>query len=320
MTYQKLQKGDIVDIVAPSFSREVDLRKIEKFVRGFGFTPRIQDNMLAPGADPFAANTDEIRFEQLKRAIYAEDSKVIWAFRGGYGAGRLIPKLLELPLPAHPKILVGFSDITALHILCIQKYGWSTVHGRALSEFLVRNPHSDEVLAMKKVLFGEDKAVFSDLRLLNNDSLKGKKINIENVNGDIDFRQEIRAEVVGGNLALIQTSLGTQWQFNADNKIVLLEDVGERGYRIDRMLAHLTQAGIFDKALAVIVGDVICEPENDGTMLCDQAISRFADSLDIPVLSCPQVGHGKYNWPIPLNMTAVLTLGSSSTLVIDTFS
>ncbi len=320
MTYQKLQKGDIVDIVAPSSSRKVDLREIEEVVRSFGLTPRIQDNMIASGADPFSANTDEIRFEQLKQAIYAEDSKVIWAFRGGYGAGRLIPRLLELPLPAHPKILVGFSDITALHILCNQKYGWSTVHGRTLSEFLVRNPHSDEVLAMKKVLFGEDKAVFSDLRLLNGDSLKSKKINIENVNGDIDFRQEIRAEVVGGNLALIQTSLGTPWQFSADNKIVLLEDVDERGYSIDRMLAHLTQSGIFDNALAVIIGDIICRPESDGTMLCDQAISRFADSLDIPVLFCAQVGHGEYNWPIPLNMTAVLTLGGSSTLVIDTFS
>ena len=319
MTYQKLQSGDIVDIIAPSSARDVDLKAIADIVRGFGLTPRIQDNMLAPGADPFSANTDEIRFEQLKQAIYAKDSKAIWAFRGGYGAGRLIPKLLELPLPTHSKILIGYSDITALHILCTQKYGWSTIHGRTLSEFVARKPHEEEIVALKEVLFGKDKVEFNNLILLNEASLSHKEISIENTNGSIEFKQEIKSEVVGGNLALIQTSLATPWQFNADNKIVLLEDVGEKGYRIDRMLAHLTQAGIFDKALAVIIGDVICEPEKDGTMLCDQAIARFADSLNIPVLSCTQIGHGEYNWPVPLNMPAVLTLGDLPTLVIDTF-
>ncbi len=320
MTYQKLQKGDIVDIIAPSSARDVNLTAIAEIVRSFGLTPRIHDNMIKFGADPFSANTEEIRFEQLKQAIYAEDSKVIWTFRGGYGASRLIPELLKLPLPTHPKILIGYSDATALHILCIQKYGWSTIHGRTLSEFVARKLHLEEVSAMKKVLFGEDKTVFNNLKLLNEASLNHKEISIKNISGDVAFTQEIRSEVVGGNLALIQVSLGTPWQFNADNKIILLEDTGEKGYSIDRMLVHLAQAGIFDKALAVIIGDVTCEPEKDGTMLCDQAISRFADSLNIPVLSCPQVGHGEYNWPIPFNMPAVLTLGNSPTLVIDTFS
>jgi muramoyltetrapeptide carboxypeptidase len=229
---------------------------------------------------------------------------VIWAFRGGYGAGRLIPSLHELPLPMYPKILIGYSDITALHIICTQKYGWSTLHGRTLSEFIVRKTNEAEISAMKEALFGRVKATFNNLKLLNTVNLSDK---------------EIKSEVVGGNLALIQTSLGTPWQFNADNKIVLLEDVDERGYSIDRMLTHLTHAGIFDKALAVMIGDIMCNPEKDGTMLCDMAVARFANSLNIPVLSCSQVGHGEYNWPVPFNMPAILTLGELPTLVIDTF-
>ena len=304
MTYRKLQNGDIVDIIAPSSSKDVDLKAIADIVRGFGLTPRIPDNMLLSGVDPFSANTDEFRFNQLKQAIYTEDSKVIWAFRGGYGAGRLIPSLHELPLPMYPKILIGYSDITALHIICTQKYGWSTLHGRTLSEFIVRKTNEAEISAMKEALFGRVKATFNNLKLLNTVNLSDK---------------EIKSEVVGGNLALIQTSLGTPWQFNADNKIVLLEDVDERGYSIDRMLTHLTHAGIFDKALAVMIGDILCNPEKDGTMLCDMAVARFANSLNIPVLSCSQVGHGEYNWPVPFNMPAILTLGELPTLVIDTF-
>ncbi|MEI6187830.1 MAG: LD-carboxypeptidase [Alphaproteobacteria bacterium] len=304
MTYRKLQNGDIVDIIAPSSSKDVDLKAIADIVRGFGLTPRIPDNMLLSGVDPFSANTDEFRFNQLKQAIYTEDSKVIWAFRGGYGAGRLIPSLHELPLPMYPKILIGYSDITALHIICTQKYGWSTLHGRTLSEFIVRKTNEAEISAMKEALFGRVKATFNNLKLLNTVNLSDK---------------EIKSEVVGGNLALIQTSLGTPWQFNADNKIVLLEDVDERGYSIDRMLTHLTHAGIFDKALAVMIGDIMCNPEKDGTMLCDMAVARFANSLNIPVLSCSQVGHGEYNWPVPFNMPAILTLGELPTLVIDTF-
>jgi muramoyltetrapeptide carboxypeptidase len=304
MTYRKLQNGDIVDIIAPSSSKDVDLKAIADIVRGFGLTPRIPDNMLLSGVDPFSANTDEFRFNQLKQAIYTEDSKVIWAFRGGYGAGRLIPSLHELPLPMYPKILIGYSDITPLHIICTQKYGWSTLHGRTLSEFIVRKTNEAEISAMKEALFGRVKATFNNLKLLNTVNLSDK---------------EIKSEVVGGNLALIQTSLGTPWQFNADNKIVLLEDVDERGYSIDRMLTHLTHAGIFDKALAVMIGDIMCNPEKDGTMLCDMAVARFANSLNIPVLSCSQVGHGEYNWPVPFNMPAILTLGELPTLVIDTF-
>jgi muramoyltetrapeptide carboxypeptidase len=204
----------------------------------------------------------------------------------------------------YPKILIGYSDITALHIICTQKYGWSTLHGRTLSEFIVRKTNEAEISAMKEALFGRVKATFNNLKLLNTVNLSDK---------------EIKSEVVGGNLALIQTSLGTPWQFNADNKIVLLEDVDERGYSIDRMLTHLTHAGIFDKALAVMIGDIMCNPEKDGTMLCDMAVARFANSLNIPVLSCSQVGHGEYNWPVPFNMPAILTLGELPTLVIDTF-
>jgi muramoyltetrapeptide carboxypeptidase len=304
MTYQKLKNGDVVDIIAPSSSRDIDLKAVENIVRGFNLIPRIQNNIIARGADFFSANTDEIRFDQLKQAIYAKDSKLIWSFRGGYGATRLIPKLLNLPLPIYPKILIGYSDITALHILCTQRYGWSTLHGRTLSEFVARDTDKAEISAMKEVLFGQNKVVFNNLKPLNKIALIDK---------------EIKSEVIGGNLALIQTSLGTSWQFNADHKIILLEDVDERGYSIDRMLTHLSQAGIFDKTLAVIIGDIMCNPEKDGTILCDQAIARFANSLNIPVLSCPRIGHGKYNWPVPFNMAALLTLGKIPTLTIDTF-
>ena len=304
MVYQKLQQGDLVDVIAPSYGREVGMHLVEQQIRDFGFVPRIPSDMLVVNADPFCANNDEARFEQLKTAIYAEDSKIIWAFRGGYGATRLIPRLLELPVPAQPKILIGYSDITALHIVLIQKFGWSTIHGRTISEYVARDTDIEEVMMMKQLLCSDIPVVFSSLVPLNQVA---------------KIQRIVKSEVIGGNICLIQNSLGTDWQLQTKDKIILLEDIEERGYRIDRMLVQLTQAGIFKEAKAVIIGDIICAKERDGSELCDQAVSRFAQQLNIPVLSCPQIGHGPYNMPVPMNMPAVLHLGESPTLEIEVF-
>jgi muramoyltetrapeptide carboxypeptidase len=305
MVYQKLQSGDIVDVVAPSYGRDIDLNSIAQVIRNMGFVPRIPDNMIVKGADLFCANTDEVRFEQLKQAIFAEDSKIIWAFRGGYGAARLIPKLLELPCPAKPKIFIGHSDMTVFHIFFTQQYGWSTIHGRTISEFVARNTPPEEVENTLDILFARKPTTI----------LKGLKP----LNKAAKASQSIEAKIIGGCISLIQTSIGTDWQLNSAGKIVLLEDVDERGYRIDRMLEHIMQAKILKQARAIIVGDIICGKEADGSQLCTDAIQRWAESINIPVISCPQVGHGDHNWPVPMNMTARLVLGEVPTLEIETF-
>ncbi len=306
MTYQKLKSDDVVEVVAPSYGGEIDLKLIAQAIKDLGLIPRVHSHMLAPGMHPFSANTDEQRFEQLRQAIYAEDSKVIWAFRGGYGTTCLMTKLQKLPCPVQPKILIGYSDITPLHIFFTQQFGWSTIHGRTISEFISRDTSALEINRMKEVLFGtKPTTVFVNLKPLNWFAAQEKTVT---------------SEVIGGCLTLIQTSLGTEWEIKLVNKILLLEDVGERGYNIDRMLTHIKQSGVLDEVKAIIVGDIICKKEENGNELCEEAINRFAQSLNIPVVSCAQIGHGAVNLPVPMNMPATLKLGNTVTLEIDTFS
>jgi muramoyltetrapeptide carboxypeptidase len=127
----------------------------------------------------------------------------------------------------------------------------------------------------------------------------------------------LEAKIVGGNLSIVQTSIGTDWQIDASDKILFLEDVSERGYRIDRMLNHLKQAGIMSNVKAVILGDFTDSKEKDGSDLVDLAIADFAAKVTFPVFRTPEIGHNAANRPLPLNTKARLTGGISPSLSVD---
>ena len=114
-TWSALEPGDIVDIVAPSSGSDREgLQQAMSFIRSLDLVPRFQKGIF--GADLLCASTDENRFKQLKKAIAAKDSKVIWCLRGGYGSARLLPMLDKLKAPKTAKLLIGYSDITHLHM------------------------------------------------------------------------------------------------------------------------------------------------------------------------------------------------------------
>lgn len=119
----------------------------------------------------------------------------------------------------------------------------------------------------------------------------------------------LHASVTGGNLCLVQTSLGTNWQVDARKKILFLEEVGERGYRIDRMLEQLQQANVFKGTRAIIFGDFLEGEEPDGSSLVNPVLKRFAQRLDLPVIQIKGIGHGHVNFPLPLGTKATLQLG-----------
>lgn len=300
-----LKKDDIIDVVAPSCADfEVSINQIREFIESLGYKARVPVNLQVEGEDIFSANSQEIRSRHLVDALKSEDSKVIWIFRGGYGATKLIPELDKYNFSSNPKTIIGFSDITALAIYFEVKYDWNFIHGRMISSHVKSRYTPKEFNIMKGFLSDEwDKIEYKF------DSLNAKAK--ENIS--------IKSEITGGNLALIQCSLGTNWQIDARNKILFLEDVGERGYRIDRMLEHLKQAGVFNNIRALIFGDITCAPEPNGELLCDAAISRFIarEMQDIPVFSSKMFGHGSINYPLIFNIEVQLTMGDAATLVFE---
>ncbi len=284
-----LKPGDSVEIIAPaSRCSDKDLTNLKGLLESWQLNCIIADNIF--GSDLLCANTDEARFKSLKNALKNTKTKAIICARGGYGSMRLIPELAKITPPVSPKLFVGMSDITALNLYLQQQWQWPTLHGAlSIDKF---SPAS--IAAVKSILFGEVPHV----------EFSGSPLN-----AFAEKNHAIEASVTGGNLCLVQTSIGTAWQMNADNKIILLEEIGERGYRVDRMLEHLHQANIFKDASAIVFGDLLEGKESDGSSLIEPVLKRFAQTCKIPVVKINGVGHGHVNFPVPLGTKAKLQLG-----------
>lgn len=294
----KLKPGDSIEIIAPASrcSDEV-IDDLKALLTSWELNCIVNDRIF--GNDLLCANTDEIRFKSLKNALQHSETKAIICARGGYGSMRLIPALREITPPISPKLFIGMSDTTALHLFLEQQWQWPTIHGS-----LARDKFSPESIAsLKTILFGEVEQV----------ERFGLPLNVHAEKNKI-----IEATITGGNLSLVQTSIGTVWQMNGKNKFIFLEEIGERGYRVDRMLEHLCQATIFEKATAIFFGDFTEGNEPNGSSLLQPVLERFAQSCKIPVVQITGIGHAYTNLPLPLGTRAQLHMGSKIRLVCFT--
>lgn len=299
-----LKPGDIVDIVAPGFAPTVEeLDSGIRFLEGWGLVPRLPRNIR--GKDILCSNCDEVRFQHLKEALYAKDSKAIWCVRGGYGSLRLIPHLLKLKRPrTRPKLFIGLSDITSLHAFLNQRWGWPTVHGPLLERLGQGAALPKYERELKKFVFGEMTTIrFSKLKALNEAAQKDGVV---------------RGRVSGGNLIVLQSSLGTKASWQTEGRILFFEDVGERGYRIDRVLEQFSQAGLFKRAKAIVFGQFTESHERDGRDLVPLVIKRFAQTVKIPVFSGLESGHDIIQRPVPFETPSLLRLGKRGELHCET--
>lgn len=290
-----LNPGDSVNIIAPaSRCTTPQLKALTTLLESWQLHCIIADDIF--GEDPFCANTDEIRLAQLVDALTNTKSKAIICARGGYGSMRLIPALANVTSSQHPKLFVGMSDTTALQLYLQQQWHWPTIHGASAPDRF----SAESIASLKAILFGDVKQVeFNGLVPLN--SYAKKNYIIESC-------------IAGGNLSLIQASIGTCWQLKGRDKIILLEDTSERGYRLDRMFQHLMQADILREAAAILLGDFTEGSESNGLSLVEIAIQRFAESCSIPVVQVKGIGHGYTNFSLPLGTATTLKLGDDITL------
>ena len=246
------------------------------------------DPLFDKNVHPFHSNTDEKRLESLNKALYLEDKNIIiWPINGGYGSSKLINYLQKQPKPNCKKIFIGYSDITALHLFLSQEWGWKTIHGACLGELFKKDKNIDNFLKLFELILKKDfsnRNVFNFIKPLN---FAAKKF-IDNISN---------YKFTGGNLAIIQTSLGTNWQIDIKNKILFLEDTGEVGYRVDRMLNHIKSVLNIINVKAIIFGEFIKSDE-----YIDFVINNFTtENSSIPIYKTDKIGHGKNNLPIIYN-------------------
>lgn len=293
-----LKEGDIVDIIATTPGIGIknlgeNLLFLSNLIKSVGLVPRINFDAIFLGADYFSNISFEIRKEELYKALFSNDSKAIWIIRGGYGTSKLLAGLDKNIAPAAPKLVIGYSDINCLHLWLNKFWNWSSLHARVLYEFLDNENKLDFDTVINIISGKEREVVFHDLVPLN--QLAKQK-------------QVIKAVITGGTIQVIQSGIGLDWQFDAENKILFFEEIFDRGIRMDRTLNHFYQLGLFDRVKAIIFGDIICGLETDGSENCDLAINYFSQNINIPVLRISGIGHGKYNHPLPLNTEAELII------------
>lgn len=274
-----------IRVVAPSSGVSSDVLRQLRALPGLEY--EIPENLLEPGI-AYHANTDVQRLAQLKTALYHPDpNEIIWCLRGGYGSARLIDALEKLTPPAEEKIFIGYSDVTALHLFLSQKWGWRTLHSCGFAQLLDPKWDINNFKRLREwIEFPTRPQQFPTLVALNHQAKNAKRL---------------QGKMNGGNLTLVENSIGTSWQIKTTGCILFLEEVGEKGYRIDRALNHLKQAHLFQDVEAVVFGDCL-----DGDETVSFALQRFADEIDCPVFQSKAFGHGLVNYPIPYQSSGVI--------------
>jgi muramoyltetrapeptide carboxypeptidase len=245
----------------------------------------------------YFAGDEARRLTELRDALADPRVRAIVAARGGYGAAKLLDSLDPKPVREARKLLVGFSDLTALHAL------WARAGLRSLHASMVCGlgaPSTSEALLGRWIRAVEGAApdALHELRPLS------------------ASRARASAPLAGGNLAVLVSLLGTPYFPPIDGAVLFLEDVGERPYRVDRMLTQLRQAGVLTRISALVLGAFTeSSAGKDGTTV-DEAIASCVADLDIPVLSGVLAGHLDDNTELPLGARVTVD-AASGTLTFD---
>jgi len=248
----------------------------------------------------YFASAHEIRVQDFCDAVHDKKVDGLIATRGGYGSNYLIDERLATRLHG-PKALIGFSDFSVIQTLMWQVRHWVSFYGPMAASGFHKGPGMEG---------GYDENSF--LSAIRNTS-KGWKVDLA---GEPLVPGKAEGRVVGGCLTLLQTSLGTNWELDAREAILLLEDRGMKPYQLDRALRHLQQAGQFERVAGVILGDFPdCEPPVAGSPTVREVCERILAPLRVPVVYGAPVGHtGHPILTIPLGVRARLMAEGRGTL------
>jgi muramoyltetrapeptide carboxypeptidase len=295
-----LRKGDTIAIVAPgSPVKKPELlnpgiQKLEEM----GFRVRFDDRIFE--SSRYLAGDDHSRAEELMCAFEDPSVRAIVTLRGGYGCSRLIPLLMEKRMRRNPKIFMGFSDITTLHLFFSRRFGWITFHGPMATSAELGNMTADQQRHLLSLW--TDPGYRAELRFPQLETM---------VPGIAE------GTLTGGCLSVIAASIGTGYEIQTDDKILFLEDHGEPPYRLDRMLTHLQLAGKLESIAGLVLGSFPgCDPEREDYTAID-TIREIVSRLDVPVLANFPAGHGDQNWTLSLGVKARLDAQEGSLIFLE---
>ena len=268
-----LKTGDTIAIVAPSGilnNRNDEIQRAIALLKSWGLHTIVGKHVFSK--DNHFAGTDNERCEDFQNAIDNPKVKAIWCARGGYGTVRILDKLDYTKLKEQPKWLIGYSDITALHNQ-FHNLGLESIHALMCVSLTEDNTNLEQTIAtFKAAIFGNSLSY----------TLTGSKYNRTGTS---------TGQLVGGNLTVLHTMLGSNTSIDTSGKILFFEEIGEYEYHIDRMLQSLKRAGYFNNCKGVIVGDITKVRKNTTPW------GKPVEQLILDALS-------EYDFPIAFNMPA----------------
>ena len=289
---KRLKPKDLIGIISPA-SKPADDSRVERGVKYFeslGYRTAVGKNVGKQHG--YLAGTDEERLEDLHSMFAHNEVKAIICVRGGYGSGRLIPKINFNLIKRHPKIFVGYSDITALQMAFLKKAGLVTFAGPMVAVDF----HKDEIVEFTEEFFW---------RIVTSPKKIGK---VQNPDGEPFYSLnggKAEGRLIGGNLAVFNSLLGSRYLPDFKDKILFLEDIGEPPYRIDRMLNQLKLAKAFEQAEGVILGkftDCAEEDEDTPTLSLSEVFDDYLKDIKKPVIYNLKHGHISENLTLPFGI------------------
>ena len=303
MTIPKpLFPGARVALLAPASAvPEEKLAPAIAFARSLDLEPVMYPSCYFTNRDGYMAATDAQRAKDINDAFVNPSINGIWCIRGGYGGHRILPLLDKDLIWANPKWFGGYSDVTALHTYFNQVCGFETYHCTMPST----EPNPDEFTLnwLKKALFG---------------GLSGELANPEGQEPDTLVPGKVRGVLCGGNLSLLAASLGTPWEIDTKGKILFLEDIGEKTYRVDSMLTQLRNAGKFRDCSGIILGAwTDCPPEiPERTLLLPEIFEQLIVPAGKPAVCDVACGHVLPTLALPMGHMCTLD-ADSRTVTLD---
>lgn len=289
--FPALRPGDPVTVVAPAgpFDRASFEAGLEVISRRY----RVHYDPGVLTRQRYLAGSDARRLGEIWRALADGDSRAVFCARGGYGVMRLLPGLEGVPLTAKP--VIGFSDITALHQL-LQRHGLVSIHGPVLTQLSRLSAHAHERLF--ELLESEAPAA----------TLTGAETYVDGT---------AEGPLLGGNMAVLTRLLGTPYLAALEGAILLLEDVGERPYQLDRMWTHLALAGVFRQVRGIVLGGFTGCEEKDAEYSSTDVLRELAAATGLPCAAGFPIGHGAHNQAVPLGVAVRLDAGSRSLTFLE---
>jgi muramoyltetrapeptide carboxypeptidase len=296
-----LVAGGAVRVVSPAsppdrsaFGRGVsELERLE-------YRVRLASPEMRP--DGYFAGPVAQRAAELQAALLDDQNQAIVCPRGGYGTGSVLERLRFARAP-RPKLVVGYSDITMLHAYLWQRWRWVTLYGPMVAAGFDKGPDRpggyDRVSWLDATTGARSRWTFG-------------------LGGESLFRGQATGTLLGGCLTLLQTTIGTPWEFDARGTILLLEDVGAKPYQVDRMLVHLAQAGKLRGVRGIILGDFPeSAPTGNSAVTVRDVCRRLLAPLRVPVVYGAAVGHTpRPMLTVPLGVRARLTASGEGKLEI----